>query len=272
MAPRTARVPLSTRRMVLPIAQQFYEDTLRTLTSSGVPFVVGGALALKHFAGIARDTKDLDVFLRRQDLEEALDVLREVGFETEVPFPHWLGKAWSGPHFVDFIFDSANGQCPVDDGWIENAAHCTLWNVPVLVCPVEEMIASKCFVMERERFDGADVYHLLEKCGPTLDWDRLIARFGDSWRVLLGHLVMFSFVYPKRRDAIPRDVYFGLLDRAKAEADPIDVDVCNGTLLSREQYLVDVGERGYADARIAPYGPIPEGDIAVWTEAIRTGK
>ena len=107
--------PLSTRRMVRPNAQRFYEDILRTLTNEAVPFVVGGALALKHFAGIARDTKDLDVFLRKGDVPRAMDVLANHGFETKVLFPHWLAKAWSGPHFVDFIFDSANGLCAVDD-------------------------------------------------------------------------------------------------------------------------------------------------------------
>src|SRR5215213_5705402 len=127
--------PLSTRRMVRPVARQFYEETLRVLTKAGVPFLVGGALALKHFAGIARDTKDLDIFLRKRDLAMAMDVLAEHGFETEVLFPHWLGKAWSGPHFVDFIFDSANGVCPVDDAWFEHAARCTLWNVQVFVSP-----------------------------------------------------------------------------------------------------------------------------------------
>lgn len=256
--------------MVRPIAQRFYEDTLRALTDEGVPFVVGGALALKHFAGIARDTKDLDIFLRKEDLPQAMAVLADRGFDTEVLFPHWLAKAWCAPHFVDFIFDSANGMCPVDDVWLEKAARCTLWNVPVLVSPAEEMIVSKCFVMERERFDGADVYHLLEACGPTLDWERVVARFGDNWRVLLGHLVFFSFVYPKKRDAIPRDVLEVLLDRAKRENVAEDVDVCKGTLLSREQYLVDLRERGYADARTAPYGPIPREDIARWTEAIGT--
>jgi hypothetical protein len=269
MAPRARpHAPLSTRRMVRPLARQFYEDTLRALTSAGVPFVVGGALALKHFAGIARDTKDLDIFIRKRDLAHAMAVLAERGFETETPYPHWLAKAWSGPHFVDFIFDSANGVCPVDDGWFEHAARCTLWNVQVLVCPAEEMIASKSFVMERERFDGADVYHLLEACGTRLDWDRLLVRFGAHWRVLLGHLVFFTFVYPQKRNVIPKHVFDMLLDRAKSEQASENVEVCCGTLLSREQYLVDLRERGYADARVKPWGPIAKEDIRRWTDAI----
>jgi hypothetical protein len=199
-------------------------------------------------------------------------VLRERGYEAEVLFPHWLGKAWAGPHFVDFIFDSANGVCPVDDAWFDNAERCTLWGVPVLVSPAEEMIVSKCFVMERERFDGADVYHLLEACASTLDWERLTARFGDNWRVLLGHLVFFTFVYPQKRHVIPRRIMAKLLDRAKREHIAEDVEVCRGTLLSREQYLVDLRERGYADARTAPWGGISPEDIQRWTAAIWTGK
>jgi hypothetical protein len=254
--------------MVQPVARQFYEDTLRILIEEEVPFVVGGALALKHFAGIARDTKDLDVFLKREDLGRALSVLAERGYETEVLYPHWLGKAWSGPHFVDFIFDSANGICPVDDGWFEHAARCTLWGVPVLISPAEEMIASKAFVMERERFDGADVYHLIETCGHELDWDRLLFRFGQNWRVLLGHLIFFSFVYPQRRHVVPRWLLEELLDREKREQTPEDVDVCRGTLLSREQYLVDLRERGFSDARIPPWGPVAPLDIERWTSGI----
>ncbi|MDF2693511.1 MAG: hypothetical protein K0S65_1894, partial [Labilithrix sp.] len=253
-------------------ARQFYEDTLRTLVHAEIPFLVGGAIALKHFAGIARDTKDLDVFLRKCDLERAMAALSDVGFETEILFPHWLGKAWSGPHFVDFIFDSANGLCPVDDAWFEHAANCMLWNVPVLVSPAEEMIVSKCFVMERERFDGADVYHLLEACGRALDWDRVLQRFGDNWRVLLGHLLFFTFVYPQKRQNIPTNVMDALLERARLEKSAEEVEVCRGTLLSREQYLVDLRERGYADARLAPWGSVAEADIQRWTNAIGSDK
>lgn len=264
--------PLSTRRMIRPVARQYYEDTLRILSKAEIPFLVGGAIALKHFAGIARDTKDLDVFLRRSDLERAMDLLRDHGFETDILYPHWLAKAWSGPHFVDFIFDSANGLCPVDDEWFEHADLATLWNVPVLVSPAEEMIMSKCFVMERERFDGADVYHLFEACGPSLDWERMLRRFGEHWRVLLGHLIFFSFVYPQKREHIPRWVMRELLDRARKDQRAEPVDVCRGTLLSREQYLVDLHERGYTDARVAPWGHVDADAIQRWTAAIWNSK
>ncbi len=264
------RMPLSTRRMVSLPASKFYGDTLKTLTLAEVPFVVGGAFALKHYAGLARGTKDLDVFLCRRDLPRALEALREKGYTTDETFPHWLAKAWCGEHFVDFIYASANGLCQVDEQWFESAATVTIFDEPSLLCPIEEVIWSKCFVMERERFDGADIYHLIAAKGDTLDWNRLLTRVGEHWRVLLGHLVFYSFVYPREREKVPAWVMDDLMSRVTAErgSDADDTPVCNGTLLSREQYLFDLAEKGYADARVPPFGNVPEADIRHWTAAI----
>ena len=60
--------------------------------------------------------------------------------------------------------------------------------------------------MERERFDGADVSHLLRAFAETLDWPRLIRRFGKHWHVLFAHLVLFTFIYPGERHRIPESV------------------------------------------------------------------
>jgi hypothetical protein len=258
--------------MVHASALELYVSTLRALGAARIRFAVGGAFALRHYAGVSRETKDLDVFLMRRDLDAALAALRDIGHTTEITFPHWLAKAHAGEHFVDIIFDSANGLCPVDEAWFEHAAVGTVFGVPVLLCPIEEVIWTKSFVMERERFDGADICHLIEAQGRTVDWRRLIERYGASWRVLLGHLVFFSFVYPSERDAVPAWVFEELIARARASRGAEEDPSCRGTLLSREQYLLDVRERGYADARMAPYGGISEADLAVWTAAIGTKK
>jgi len=54
--------------------------------------------------------------------------------------------------------------------------------------------------MERERFDGGDIAHLIRGSGRDLDWQRLLNRFGPHWRVLFSHLVMFGFCYPSERE------------------------------------------------------------------------
>jgi hypothetical protein len=249
-------------------AADFYVAALTTLRAAGVPFMIGGAFAFARYVNLDRDTKDLDVFIRREDLKQTLDALSAAGYQTNVPYPHWLAKAWSGDHFIDLIFSSGNGLARVDNVWLEHAVAEDVLGIPVLLSPPEEMIWSKAFIQERERHDGADVMHLLRELGSSLDWERILTRFGDHWPVLLSHVVMFRFVYPDRREQVPGWVVEDLLRRFADQRQEPDVRVCNGTLLSREQYLTDVSSLGYEDARVVPRGHMTEEETAIWTAAI----
>jgi hypothetical protein len=255
-------------------AREFYASALNALIEAKVPFMVGGAYAMAPLTGIVRHTKDLDIFLKPSDLAQALLALESAGYRTETTFPHWLAKAFDGEGehalFVDLIYRSGNGVAEVDEDWFEHAIAQEILGVPVKLIPAEESIWSKAFVMERERFDGADVAHLILATGPDLDWDRLLRRFGPHWRVLMAHLVLFGFIYPSERDRVPARVFRELTDRLQAEIEepgPTD-PVCQGTLLSRAQYLVDVERREFEDARLEPSGVMSSEDVALWTEAI----
>jgi hypothetical protein len=253
-----------------PQTQAFYRRMLGTLTDARIPFLVGGAYALAHYTGIERHTKDLDVFIHRRDYERAMQALGSVGCKTELTFPHWLGKARCGEDFIDVIYSSGNGVAEVDDEWFEHARHGSAMGKLVRINPPEEMIWSKAFIMERERFDGADINHLLRACAAEIDWDRLLRRFGPHWRVLLAHLLLFGFVYPAHRSSVPDRVLDDLLGRTwqeAHEASPPD-RVCRGTLLSRAQYLIDVERWGYEDARLMPTGSMSWREVARWTAAI----
>jgi hypothetical protein len=243
---------------------------MRTLGEAGVPFLVGGAYALLNYAGIERHTKDFDVFVRPADCRRALGALAAMGCRTEMAFPHWLGKAYRGDDFIDVIFSSGNALATVDGAWFEHAVAAEVLDRPARLVPPEEMIWQKCYIQERERYDGADIAHIIRAVGRDLDWRRLLARFGPYWRVLFGHLVLFGFVYPSERDRVPAWVIDDLTTRLLAEvaAAPPREKVCQGTLLSREQYLIDLERWGYADARERPLGRMSRADIAHWTRAI----
>jgi hypothetical protein len=251
-----------------PHAFRFYRAVLDDVHRSGIPFLVGGAYALGYYTGIVRHTKDLDVFVRPGDAPRLLGVLGRTGYRTEMTFPHWVGKAFAETDFVDVIFCSGNGLCPVDDSWFAHGVPGQVLGVPVSLCPAEEMIWQKAFIMERERFDGADVNHLLRARGPRLDWKRLLERFGPHWRVLLSHLILYGFVYPAEQDRVPADVLRTLTGRLLAEAAGGD-RVCRGPVLSREQYLIDTEEWGYRDARLPPSGTMTTDEITHWTAAIK---
>ena len=255
-----------------PQTGAFYRRALTTLHDAGVPFLVGGAYAFAHYTGIERHTKDLDIFTRPQDARRALDALSADGCHTEVTFSHWLGKAYSpdGSGFADIIYSSGNGVARVDDEWFTHAVAADVLGMRVLLTPLEEMLWSKSFIMERERYDGADIAHLLHVYAARLDWPRLLRRFGANWRVLLNHLILLGFIYPEDRRAVPQAVMDELLGRLNAEltSSAPQQHLCNGTVLSRQQYLVDTERRGYEDGRLTPHGAMSSDEIAAWTDAI----
>jgi hypothetical protein len=261
----TETPPLTT-----PHNAELYRTALEMLNRSAVPYLVGGAYAFQYYAGISRTTKDFDIFVRPRDVRRVLDALTRAGFKTDVAFTHWLAKARHGDKFIDVIYNSGNGVAEVDDEWFAHAVDEHVLGVPVKLCPAEETIWSKAFIMERERYDGGDVAHLFRHCSGLLNWDRLIRRFGPHWRVLFSHLVLFGFIYPGERSLIPSAVIKDMVNRLLAELDvpTRNSKVCQGTLLSRAQYLVDVDEWGYEDARLQPRGRLTEQQVAEWSAAI----
>jgi hypothetical protein len=256
-----------------PETWRFYREAMTALNAAGAPYLVGGAYAFERYTGIERHTKDFDIFCLREDAEGILRVLRdEVGCRTELTFPHWLGKAYNSAtgDFVDVIFSSGSGIAVVDEEWFADRKDAEVLGIPASLCPAEEMIWSKAFIMERERYDGNDVAHLLHACAAELDWVRVMRRFEEQWQVLLSHLVLFGFIYPDRRATVPSWVHEELVRRLQAEAAaaPPPARICRGTLLSRAQYLVDIEKWGYEDARLEPLIQMTSRDIAHWTKAI----
>ena len=255
-----------------PRIRDFYLRAMDLLDKAQVRYLVGGAYALAHHAGIVRHTKDLDLFIRRDDYPDATAALKVAGYRTDLTFPHWLGKAFHGEAFVDLIFGSGNGLCGVDEDWFAHAVDGEALGRPARLCAAEEIIWTKSFIQERERFDGADIAHLILARGPQLDWPRLVRRFAGHERVLLGHVIFFGYIYPAHRASVPGRVTDQLMQKVRDEP-ATDEAVCRGTNFSRQQYLVDVHERGFADARRAAHGGnLSDDDIQRWTAAIDTAK
>jgi hypothetical protein len=251
-------------------AHEFYLRTMETLNSASLPYLVGGGYALGHYTGVQRLARDFDIFVRRADYDRSMEVLSGQGFHTELTFPHWLGKATCEHGYVDVIFSSGNGVASVDDGWFQHSVAAQVFGAPVRLCPVEEMIWSKAFIMERERFDGADIMHLVLARAEEIDWVRLVARFADHWRVLFSHLCLFGFVYPSERARIPDWVMTGFMGRLDREmhTPPPPERLSQGTLISREQYLIDVQRWGFVDARHTAASAMTPDEVVLWTEAI----
>ena len=250
-------------------ANRLHRRSVVALHDAGIPFLIGGAYVVEVYTGVSRQTKDFDLYLRPQHIDLALDALKRAGYQTEKTFPHWLAKAERGRDCIDLIFRAGNGLCEVDDSWFERAHNSKFLDLRVKLCAPEEMIWMKAYIMERERFDGADIAHILQSWAERLDWPHLVRRFGPDWRVLLSHLVLFGYIYPGERGKIPTEIMDDLIARLQSEKRTAVANrICNGTLLSRKQYLLDIRERGFRDARLQARVHMNAKDIAHWTRAI----
>jgi len=234
-------------------AQRFsvFANALRRLEQAQIPFVVGGAFALGHYTGIWRDTKDMDLFLQHENVGRAVQVLGRMGFRHWIEAQHWLGKCQKEDSVVDLIFGFGNWLASVDRPWIERAQNGELFGVPVLIAPVEELILSKAYVAHRERFDGADVVHLLRASKGRLDWHHLLSRFGEHWELLLAYLLLFRFVYPSDRKLVPERVMELMVSRLQEQLrQPAPSErITRGPLLDRYQFIFDIDSLGYHDPR-----------------------
>ena len=231
--------------------RETYKRALEALNAASVPFVVAGAYAIYEHTGIYRKTKDLDLFFEPEAVVPAARALRAAGFVTRLEDPHWLAKAIAGEYFVDLIYGMGNGIAFIDAAWREHSRPGILAATPVRIAPPEELIWHRLFISERHRHDMSDIVHLILCLGETLDWERLLARVGMNWPLLLSQVLMFNYVYPAYRSNIPAWVPKRLLRLAEEEfaKDESDVDFTRGPLISRFSFTIDVREWGFADPR-----------------------
>jgi len=241
-------VTSSKEPMWAPEASECYRGVVHGLLQAGVPFAVSGGFAFHHHTGIWRMTKDLDLVLPPEAVPRAFEVLVQERFETYVQDPVWLAKARRGDYFVDLITGVGNATLTVEQGWIDRAGEDEVLGIRCKVLSVEEMIASKMFVTRRERFDGADIAHLLRASAEDLDWDRLRKLTEPHWQMLYWHLVLFAYIYPSRTHSIPGPVWRELTERFKQSLGmPASSDPFRGTLVDPKMFAIDANEWGEPD-------------------------
>lgn len=231
-----------------PEAQTCYRGVIHHLLDAKVPFAVSGGFAFHQHTGIWRTTKDLDLVLPPAHVPNAFKVLVDEGFETYVQDPVWLAKARRGEYFVDLITGVGNATLTVEQSWIDRALEDEVLGIPCKVLCVEEMIASKLFVTRRERFDGADIAHLLRSSARDLDWDRLRKLTAPHWQMLYWYLVLFAYIYPEQVGDVPERVWHDL-DKGFTEfvRNPPDGQRFRGSLIDPRMFAIDVDEWGQPD-------------------------
>ena len=241
-------------------------EVLIVLETQRIPYAVAGAFALLQHTGICRTTKDLDLFLTAESWSAALTYLQRHGFKCEVCDPVWLAKVHRGNFFVDLITGMSNAAFSVDQSWIRHAQPATLLGVQTRVLAPEELLVSKLFVTRRERFDGADIAHIIYGARGNLDWGRILHLAGEHWEMLLWMLVLFRYVYPSKTHYVPAVLWQDLLARyIKLVLAPDGQGKFRGSLIDENMFAIDVKDWGlddvlqeYRSRRLAEMRNLPE--------------
>ena len=239
--PETSSEPVD-----LPAKQQrLFREILELFERHNIPYAVAGAFAMQAHTGICRDTKDLDLFLTDESAAAGLAILREEGFECEVCDPVWLYKANRDGFFVDLITGMSNATMVVDESWIQRSVPAMVHDVPTRVLAAEELLSSKLFVTRRERFDGADIAHIIYRTRGRIDWQRVLELTGEHWEILFWALVLFRYVYPAQTNFVPETLWRALLrrfDNAVKHPDP--AAKFRGSLVDDKMFAIDLNEWG----------------------------
>jgi hypothetical protein len=231
-----------------PEAETLYREVLLAMNEHGLPYAVAGAFALEKYTGIWRMTKDLDLFMKSEDVPAALKYLAENSFRCEVLDRVWLAKAHRGEYFVDLISGMSNAVIVVDDSWMVRTQPAMIAGVESRIISAEDLLASKLFVIRRERFDGADIAHIIYRTKGKLDWERILQLAGEHWEIVLWALILFRYVYPAHTDYVPKALWQELLSRyMHLVQDPDPKAPFRGSLVDDNIFSIDVKSWGLED-------------------------
>jgi predicted nucleotidyltransferase len=157
------------------------KETLKTaaaaLRRAEVPFLLGGGLATWVRGGPESD-HDLDLFVKPEDAERALDVLAEEGMRPEKPPENWLYKAWDGDVLIDLIF-APSGETITDENF-ERAEELEVNAVRMQVASLEDVLAAKLLALGEHEADYEPVLEMARSVREQVDWAKVRKRTAAS--------------------------------------------------------------------------------------------
>ncbi|MPY92863.1 MAG: hypothetical protein GEV08_07270 [Acidimicrobiia bacterium] len=146
-------------------------DTLKVvaalLRDAGVPFALGGGLAAWARGGPPTE-KDIDLMLREDDTDLALEVLAGGGLRVERPPEGWLVKAYHGDVLVDLIYRPSGIH--VDDRFLERCEELGVHAVRMPVMPVDDLIVTKLMALTEHNLDYGPVLEIARALREQVKW------------------------------------------------------------------------------------------------------
>ena len=153
------------------------KDVAAALRAAEVPFLLGGGLAAWAWGGPGTG-HDLDVMVRPEDADRALEALEAAGMRSEKPPEGWLYKAWDGDVLVDVIFKPVGRD--VDDEMFDRAEDLEVNAVPMKVMALDDILVMKLLALDEHDLDYERPLEFARALRERIDWRDILERTDES--------------------------------------------------------------------------------------------
>jgi hypothetical protein len=178
------------------------------LREAGIPFLLGGSLA-SWARGGPETRHDLDLMIKPDDVERALEALTDAGMRPERPPEEWLVKAWDGDTLVDLIYCPKG--LPMDDDVIARGEDLSVLGMEIRVMALEDVMATKLMALTEHSLRYEGLLQIARALREQIDWQAVRARtatspFARAFFVLLEDLEILPSGPPPRQETRVRVV------------------------------------------------------------------
>jgi Uncharacterised nucleotidyltransferase len=171
-------------RAIVPDKEQPFEaieDAMKkavaALRDADIPFLIGGSLA-SWARGGPESRKDLDLMVKPDDAERALDALEQAGMRPERPPEEWLFKAYDGDILIDVIFRPRG--IDITDEVIERGDELHVLGITIPVMAIEDVLATKLLSLDEHGLDYSSSLQIARALREQIDWRALRSRTQGS--------------------------------------------------------------------------------------------
>jgi predicted nucleotidyltransferase len=143
------------------------------LRDADIRFALAGGLACWARGGPSTD-HDVDILVKPQDAEAALEACTSAGMRGERPPENWLLKVFHDDTQVDLIFSPAGG--PVTDEMLDRAEEREVMAMRLPVTSLEDVLATKLLALTEQEPDYGAVLEIARTLREQIRWDEVRER------------------------------------------------------------------------------------------------
>jgi hypothetical protein len=147
------------------------------LRDADIRFALTGGLACWARGGPATD-HDVDLLVKPEDAEAALEACVTAGMRAERPPEDWLLKAFHEDTQVDLIFCPSGG--PVTDELLDRAEEREVMAMRLLVTSLEDVLTTKLLSLTEQEPDYGAVLEIARTLREQIRWDEVRERTNGS--------------------------------------------------------------------------------------------